>query len=474
MGDREAGPRREGAERGGRWTTAGPAALAAAALLLGPGTAAGQEAGDLTVDLGGYGSFRYELNDSDEVSNSMTLRRFVVTTDARIGGRLQVYSEIEYERLSEIEVERGVSREEGGLEFEQELEGTNGSEIALEQAWGQFDVSPELGVRFGAVLPPVGRFNLRHDDNLWNFPRRPLIDRGASVLPAAAAWTEMGLGVTGETRLGGGSVLSYEGYLLNGVTLDFAIEEKVQTRDPARDKLLLEAVVRPTAGAFDGSNTANAFAGRVQLSPALGSEVAVSGYVGEYTPDFLDVDETVTTLGLDGRHSVGPVELEGELLWTHYGGLRTVTTDFADKAVNHATETESDETAELESEVEVALEGLSDDRYGFWLDAGLPVALPRGFLGLDAPVLVPVARYERVWFDGNLEELDFAGGAVTGSVLADRSQGRLSLGLAFRPVPQAVFQLVYERNDAVDGALIAPSVGGDATNALTLGMAVGF
>ena len=431
-----------------------------------------QQLGDATVDLGGYGSFRYSANDAEEVPSSITLRRLVITTDARFGGRLQVFSEVEYERLSEIEVERGVSAEEGGgLEFEQEVEGTNASEIAIEQAWAQFNFSPEVGLRFGAVMAPVGRFNINHDDNLWNYPRRPLIDRQASVLPSAAAWPEMGLGLVGETRLGGGATVSYQAYAMNGVELNFAIEEKVVTSPTGNDEAVLEAVVSPSLGAFDGSNATDAFSGRVALSPALGSEFAVSGYVGDYTPSYLDQDGTISTLGLDGRQRVGPLDLEGQFLYTSYSNLDPVLTDFAATAVNQAAEAEGEE---LTTEVETVLEGVSEDRYGFWATAGWPVALDRGFLGLQNAVLTPTVRYERVWFDDNLEGFDFEGGAVTSRTLTDRSQERISAGLAFRPVTEAVFHFTYERNHALDGALIAPGVEEDATNAFTFGMAFGF
>jgi len=209
----------------------------------------------------------------------------------------------------------------------------------------------------------------------------------------------------------------------------------------------------------------------VALSPALGSEFAVSGYVGDYTPSYLEEDGTISTLGLDGRQQVGPVELEGEFLYTNYSNLDPVLTDFAAAAVNHASEAEGEE---LTTEVETVLEGVSEDRYGFWVDAGWPVAMDSGFMGLDNPVVIPTVRYERVWFDGNLEAFDFADGAVTGRTLTDRSQERISAGVAFRPVTEAVFHLTYERNHALDGALIAPGVEEDATNAFTFGMAFGF
>lgn len=456
-------------------TTFGTAAAVATALLLAPsaGTAQEVETDDLTLDIGGYGSFRWEANDSEDVPASITFRRFVVTTDARWKDRLRVYSEIEYERLSEIEVERGVTAEDGGLEFEQELEGTNGSEIAVEQAWGQWDFTDAVGLRFGAVLPPIGRFNVAHDDNVWNFPRRPLSVRGAHVLPVSAAWTELGIGLVGEAYAGE-IPIRWQAYVMNGVSLDFAIEQKVVTRDPARDKLLLEAVVSPTAGAFDGSNATDAFSGRVSVSPTIGTELGVSGYAGDYTPDYLATDASIRTLGVDGRVRLGPAYLEGEYLHTTYGDLDAVLADFASVAREHATETESDETADLESEIEIEVDGVSDTRSGFWLDLGWPIALPRGTWGLDDAVLVPVVRFERVAFDGDLAELDFTDGTVTELEKVERTQRRISAGVAFRPIPQAVFHLVWERNDAVDGGLIDPAVGEDATNAVTFGMAVGF
>ncbi|CAN5321533.1 hypothetical protein BH20GEM2_BH20GEM2_05910 [soil metagenome] len=427
------------------------------------------------IDIGGYGSFRLDGSDAGEDDPSFTLRRFVVTTDAHLGERFQVYSEIELERLSEIEVEREAKRTDGGVRFEQELEGTNGSEIALEQAWVQWNFTPEIGVRFGAVLPPVGRFNLLHDDDLWNLPRRPLVDREAQVLPASAAWTEMGLGVVGTTFLDSGVRLAWQAYLLNGVTLDFAIEEIVQTRDPSRDKLELEAVVRPRSGAFDGSNTADAVAARFEVSPALGSEFAISGYLGRYTPDFLDdVDESITTLGLDGRQQLGGFVLEGEFLYTRYGGVDEVLASFARAVGEQASETTSEETANLEAEIETELTGLADRRYGFWADLTRPIPLRPGTLGLADATLIPVLRYERVWLDDDLQELDFTGGVITEAIRADRSQDRLSVGFALRPIPQAVIQLVYERSHAYDGALIAPASDDDTVNGFALGMAVGF
>ncbi|MSR36910.1 MAG: hypothetical protein EXR95_09790 [Gemmatimonadetes bacterium] len=123
------------------------------------------------------------------------------------------------------------------------------------------------------------------------------------MLPVPAAWTEMGFSLVGEHHVGEKALLSWQAYLVNGVTLDFALEEKISTRAPKRDRLLVESEVGPTQGAFDGSNTADALTGRLSFSPALGSELAVSGYTGPYTPDFLDVGGRPTTPGPRRPHA---------------------------------------------------------------------------------------------------------------------------------------------------------------------------
>ena len=146
------------------------------------------------VKIGGYGSLRYDNSSLDDLYSTFTFRRFVLTTEAKIAPRLRFSLELEYERFRKLELERSVKPEDEGLGLEQAIEGTDGSEIAIEQAWLQYDLTDWLSFRGGAVLVPVGRFNLRHDDNLWNLPRRSLADRGAPVLPSTSAWDELGVG----------------------------------------------------------------------------------------------------------------------------------------------------------------------------------------------------------------------------------------------------------------------------------------
>ncbi len=154
------------------------------------------------VHVGGYGSFRYETNDLQDFNNGFDFRRFVLTLNAKPAQRLHFNFELEFERFTALELEREIKSSPGGIEIEQALEGSNNSELRIEQAWAQYDIVPWLNFRAGALLMPVGRFNLMHDDNRWNIPRRPLVDRGVPVLPVESAWTELGAGIVGEIPLG--------------------------------------------------------------------------------------------------------------------------------------------------------------------------------------------------------------------------------------------------------------------------------
>ncbi|GIX46519.1 MAG: hypothetical protein KatS3mg131_0730 [Candidatus Tectimicrobiota bacterium] len=438
------------------------------------------------VRLGGYGSVKFEANDLEESNAGFDFRRFVLTLDAAPAERLRFVFELEFERFTALELEREVEATEGGLKVEQAVEGSNKSEIKLEQAWVQYDLAPFFNLRVGAVLPPLGRFNIFHDDNRWNLPRRPLVDRGVPVLPAKAAWTELGAGFAGETPLGRQGLLRYELYLVNGVVLDAEVEEIAQTRLESRDKLELEAVFRPVAGPFDKDfNENKAVVGRLLLSPLLGYELAVSGYVGEYTPDFLDAEETVWSVGVDGKVSLGPLEVEGEYVFTRWENIEAVARAFARTVVTQAAATPSAASPAFESEIEFELAELARSKSGYWVELRLPfwpaalsqTVLGRGFAN---PQLVPVLRWEQVFFDKRVTEVKFANGVLTAFETADATLNRLTLGLAYRPTPLWVFSLAYEVTftdaDSLAGLtnFLPAQEDEDTAQAFLVGVAFGF
>src|SRR5258706_4033573 len=189
--------------------------------------------------VGAYGSMRYGTSNLDDLNNGFTFRRCVLTVDSAITERLKTNLELEFERFTSLELDKKLTRTSGsgGLTSEVAIEGTTNSEISLEQAWLQYDISDWLKFRSGAVLVPLGRFNINHDDDRWDLPRRSLVDRGAPVLPTTAAWPELGAGLLGDFSIGASGKLSYQAYVMNGVTLDSEIEQIGQTRAGDTTKL---------------------------------------------------------------------------------------------------------------------------------------------------------------------------------------------------------------------------------------------
>lgn len=406
------------------------------------------------VKVGGYGSARYEASSLDDQQNTFTFRRLVFTTDASLHERLRFYSELEYERFRKLELEREVTAESGGLRLKQAVEGTTDSEIALEQAWLEYEIDPAFCIRAGGVLVPLGRFNINHDDNQWNLPRRSLVDRGANVLPAPAAWDELGVGFTGGFELGRGHV-GYQAYVVNGVTIDAELEEIAQTRAGRRDKLELEAEFTPQTGTFSNdSKEAKAFTGRLAWAPEEGHEIGFSFYTGRYTPDYL-TDEHVTSFAIDGITRFAGLELEGQLATTNWGGLVSVAKSFASRALDHSSFNSSAFDPTLEPEIEFELANLAKRKTGYWLELRYPFwpsFLPQA--GFDDPKLIPVARMEQVWMNDRLVELGFSGGNVSELATDDEMLGRFTLGLAFRPVPLVAFTAAYEYAWAGHGSLM--------------------
>jgi hypothetical protein len=446
------------------------------------------------VRLGGYGSVRFETNDVAQGNNipggsaaGFTFRRLVLTADARPASRLRVYTEVEFERLFEIESEKQSSRVPGSLSLKQTIEGNNGGELALEQAWGQFNFAENHGVRAGVVLVPVGRFNLLHDDDYWDIPRRTLTDRDAPVLPVKSAWRDLGAGFTGSFNVGQTGKLDYQLYALNGAALDFNLEHELTSTagSPGSAELVLNSELQLTSGFFDGSKSATAFAWRASYSPSLHGEFAISGYHGKYAPSFLSFRESLTTLAYDHKWRWRGFETEAEAVYTGLGNLDNVLAGFAVAAFNSVSSTApSSSTGGLTSAtVEMELANLSRARYGFWTDFkyhARPQWLKRSFLGksFEDPQVIPILRYERVWLNGvtdNIKVSGFGPVRLISFTQENLQQERVTAGLSYRPVTQFAMQAAYEHNRRVDGSqLIFPRVSQGSTNGLILGMSFGF
>jgi hypothetical protein len=438
------------------------------------------------VKIGGYGSLRYDNSSLDALNSTFTFRRFVLTADAKIAPRMRFYLELEYERFRKLELERTTQPEAAGLKLEQAFEGTDGSEIAIEQAWFQYDFTDWLSLRTGAVLVPLGRFNLRHDDNLWNLPRRSLVDRGVSVLPSPSAWDELGFGFLGKFPVGERGQLDYQLYLVNGVSLDSELEHIVLSRENTRAKLEAEVKVSPSTGTFNlDTKTAKSLTGRLNFSPWEGHEIAGSFYWGRYTPKFIS-DEKVWSLGFDGLTHVGPIDVEWQYIFTRFDGVKKVASSFARVVKDSKIAVEDDVSPDLETELSFELANLSRTKHGYWIEARYPFwldGLNDTFLGraFTNPQLIPTVRMEQVWLPSLLRDAGFEDGKLTEFSKESRFVHRITAGFSYVPMPLVRFSLAYEyiwtnSGKSLGGVtnFLPAKAGEDHAHALLAGVTFGF
>jgi hypothetical protein len=145
-----------------------------------------------TTSIGGYGEVHYTNATGQNTPGSVDVRRFVVYLAHAFSEKVTVRSELEVE---DAKVEGG---EDGG-------------EVALEQLYLDYLISPAFTLRAGLLLPPVGIVNEFHEPPTFNGVDRPLFDQ--VVIPTT--WREIGVGALG--IFPGVPGLSYRAYLVNGL-----------------------------------------------------------------------------------------------------------------------------------------------------------------------------------------------------------------------------------------------------------------
>lgn len=411
--------------------------------------------------LGGYGAFRFEHNSGQDLHDTFTFRRFVLTTDAKVASRFRIYSEIEFERFRKIEVEQSTGPLSGGLSTKQAIEATPNSEISIEQAWLQIDFKNWLRFQGGAVLIPLGRFNINHDDNVWNIARRSLIDRGVPVLPVQSAWDELGLGLNGDVELGEKSKLNYQIFVVNGAALTSSLENTITTRSG-------DTTLHETEGEFGIQNgtfsrdikNGKTATGRLMYSPTLGHEFGFSGYWGRYTPSYL-VDKNITAFGFDTLQIYKNFDFEAEYLFTRFGGLRSVLNSFASTVLNSESEAENkNKTPGVENEVSFNATGLASTKQGYWAELRYhirPQWLTNSWFGkyFSDPQFIPIVRVEQAFLNNQVRVLQIQNGAITNLQTQNRRVDRFTAGLGFRLSPLLVFQLDYEYTQTNKGSSLA-------------------
>jgi uncharacterized coiled-coil protein SlyX len=340
------------------------------------------------VSIGGYGEVLYQNFDEErddgapsEQTDTIDLARAVFYFGYKFDDHFLFNSEIEYEHAT-----TGEGDEEKG-------------EVSVEFAYLDYLIRPELNVRAGLVLLPVGFINELHEPPVFLGARRPEVED--RILPTT--WRELGFGAFGNA-----GPVEYRAYVVNG--LDAA---GFEASDPLHE------------GRQGGSNArAEDFAvtGRLDFVGLPGLLVGASGYTGGS-----DQGRKVDGRSFDARVTL----LDAHAEWRWRGIQARALT--ARGSIGDAAQVN-------------ALNGLSGSESvgrrftGSYVEAGYDVLFGRGTASL-----VPFARWER--FDTQDE--------VPRGFEADPANDvRLwTFGLQYRPIPQVVVKADYQdvRNEARTG-----------------------
>jgi hypothetical protein len=165
----------------------GVAALALVACLAAPAsTLAQEETFADRIHFHGYGEFHYNnpqigTMDEDAIAEA-DVHRFVLGWTYEFTDAIRLDAEVDFEHAA--------------------------TEIELEYAHIDYDLTPTLALRAGSVLMPVGPLNEFHEPPLFYSVERPYVEN--SILPTT--WQEIGVGLVGRS----GS-LAYRAYVVTGL-----------------------------------------------------------------------------------------------------------------------------------------------------------------------------------------------------------------------------------------------------------------
>ena len=337
------------------------------------------------------------------VKGGISDKPFIAATSnrARVGGYMEAH--FRYERVDGITEELRFEpkrfniftfapvsdrvRVASELEFEE-----GGEEIKIEIAVLDFELHPAVTFRGGIILSPLGRFNLAHDSPTNELTDRPLVS--TKIIPTALS--EAGMGVYGAWYPTPQSRVTYEFYGVNGFGDGVILGDPEGTR------------ISAGKGNLEDNNNRPAWVGRLGFSPAASQEVGLSVHTGPYNTWMAE------DLTIDEKRNLSILALDWEWTWNRFDLLGEYARASIDVPAETAIFAESQEGVYVQANA----------RFGRGLVSRLP----------DSNFTAVV----------RLGEVDFDADA------SGDSQRRLTLGCNFRPTPDTVFKLDYQRNSSTD------------------------
>lgn len=341
------------------------------------------------VTVGAYGEVIYNQPEGD--NGTLDVHRLVMLLGYEFSEKVQFFSEIEFEHVEEVYVE---------------------------QAFVNYNVAPNVNLRAGLMLVPMGIINEYHEPTTFNGVDRPNMDH--DLVPAT--WREIGVGLTG--RINSAS-LAYQAYLFNGFK---------STNEDGEGLLGGKSALRGgrQKGIESTINTPNLSA-KVEYYGILGLRLGLSGYFGRtQAPDAIDdidgADVGISMVGLDARYAYERFTARGEYI---YASL-TDTEDY-----NNLTGRD-----------------LGSALSGWYAEA--------------AYNLLPMTNKQKLFAFARYEDYD-THAETAGSLMRNPAYDRndVTFGLSYHIAPGVVFKSDYQiKNNAVEGA--------DAQNQFNMGVGVWF
>jgi hypothetical protein len=230
------------------------------------------------TSIGGYGEVHYTNPTGPDTPGQVNVARFVIFLSHTFNERIAFRSELE---LEDTKVEGGQP----------------GGEVALEQIYLDYTLSPAATIRAGLVLPPIGIINEVHEPPTFNGVERPAFDR--DVIPST--WRDIGVGLVGSVP--GSSGLSYRAFLLNGlVASGFSADAGIRggRQEGKEASFANPSLTGRLEWVRPGLRIGGSFwyGGSSAQDPALGT--------GTF-------DNAVTLVSADARYEVGPFMFRGVL-----------------------------------------------------------------------------------------------------------------------------------------------------------------
>ena len=163
-------------------------------------------------------------------------------------------------------------------------------ELELEQAYVDYLMAPELNVRAGMLLVPVGIINERHEPPIFHGVERPFVD--TVIVPST--WFDVGAGVHGTIR----GQVRYRLYAMAPLDAAFFTADEGLRGGSQKG---VEAQVRHVA-----------FTGRAEYLGVRGLQVGASFWRGKSSVSLPRLDVPTGLVELDARYSRGRFETRGQ------------------------------------------------------------------------------------------------------------------------------------------------------------------